>query len=724
MKGKLLGTASAIALAAFGPSASAQDTVTAPESGAYGIALDPITIFATLSPIAAFDFPGQVTVVEREEIETRQANSLSDIVKDVPGVFVDGGARRSGQSPTIRGFRDEDILILVDGVKQSFISGHDGRIFIEPELLKTVEVIKGPMSALYGSGALGGVIALTTVDAADFLDPGETAGLRVKAGYQSVNEEFVITSTGFARSYDGKIDVVASFTYRESGDIKLGNGTTLPDEEEIKSSLVKGTAEIAPDLKFTGTWVHFQEDALNPNNPQSDTLPSSGPFAPNPNPDVNRFVQSDTVSGKLSYAPTGNPFIDANLLVYWAQHTNEEADTTTTRFTDRDIETTGVNIDNRSRFSLSDNTKLTLTYGAEYYVDRQTGTDNDPIQSSNPADLQPKNVPDADATYYGVFAQAEFNVTQPMGLPGEFILLPGVRWDGFENAYNDAENFDDYEDQAISPKLGLTYKPVPWLMLFGNYGEAFRAPSYTELYAQGAHFRFAPAGTPGILVNIFNANPNLRPQDGTTIEGGIGFDFKNVAMADDRLTIKGSYWESDVKDFIDLDVEASGCFPPVPNQDLCFSQYNNKDAELDGIEIALKYDSPRWYAGAAYTHVDGIDTQTGNYLGVLQPDKIILDAGVKMPEWWSRFGVRLTVADEFTKFNPPTSDEERPEGPRDAYNLIDVYAVIQPEEGPFKGFRLDLGLDNITDEDYELIAAGAFEEGINFKAALSWTHKW
>ena len=131
--------------------------------------LDPISIFATLNPIASFEYPGQVSVVERDAIQTRQASDLEDVLQHVPGVLVDGGARRSGQAPTIRGFREEDILILLDGARQNFISGHDGRLFIEPDLLKSVEVVKGPISSLYGSGGLGGAIALTTVDASDFL---------------------------------------------------------------------------------------------------------------------------------------------------------------------------------------------------------------------------------------------------------------------------------------------------------------------------------------------------------------------------------------------------------------------------------------------------------------------------------------------------------------------------------------------------------------------------
>jgi hemoglobin/transferrin/lactoferrin receptor protein len=677
-----------------------------------GTWLDPITIFATLTPFSTFDYPGQVTVVDREEIQTRQANSIDDVLEAVPGVEVEGGARRSGQAPSIRGFREEDILILVDGVKQSFISGHDGRIFIDPDLLKSAEVIKGPMSALYGSGALGGVIALTTVDASDFLEEGETMGVRLKAGFQGVNEEISLTSTGFARSHDGKFDVISSFTYRESGDIELGSGETLPEDEQIKSSLIKGNAELAPGLKLTGTWVHYDTDALNPANPQSDT--TGGGLPTRSNPLVNRDILSDTVSGKLAYAPSDNPLVDGSLLVYWARHRSTEDDTTSARLTELEVETTGVNIDNRSRFELSPTARLTLTYGAEYYVDSQTGLDNLPPGGAV------KTTPNADAAYYGVFSQAEFKFDTPLGMPGELTVLPGIRWDGFENNYKDTEDYDDFEESAISKKLGVSYKPVPWLLLFGNYGEAFRAPSYTELYAQGNHFQLAP----GFPFNVFEPNPTLKPQEGVTLEGGAGLDFRDTLEQGDRFTVKGSYWTTDAENFIDLDVViTSGC-TPFPPGGPCYSRFENKNAELDGFELEAKYDAARWYLGAAYTHMDGIDTETGKYLGILQPDKIILDVGVKVPEIWARFGARFTFASEFTKFNPPASPNEIPEGPRDAYNLIDVYASFEPGDGMFKGFRLDLGVDNITDEDYEVIAAGVSEEGVNYKAALSWTHKW
>lgn len=670
-------------------------------------ALEPVTIFATLTPTSTFDYAGQVSVVEREQIQTEQAGALGDVLKQVPGVFVDGGTRRSGQAPTIRGFREEDTLVLLDGVKQSFISGHDGRIFVEPDLLKSVEVVKGPVSALYGSGALGGVIALTTVDAADFLEEGETSGVRVKAGYQSVNEEFAISTTGFMRSLDGRFDVVGSLTYRDSSDIDLGNGATLPEDEEIKSALVKGTAQLTPDLKFTTSWIHYDTDTVNPNDPQGNNVPSNDPT--NPNELVNRIVKSDTVSGKLSYNPSTNPLIDGNLLVYWARNSSEERAREGSRITLREIETTGVNIDNRSRFDLSETAQLTFTYGAEYYIDKQTGEDNQPLFGGSVS-----NVPSADASYYGTFVQAELKAQQPLGLPGEATLTPGVRWDGFENNYKGTEDYDDYEDQAVSPRVGATYKPVPWLMMFGAYGEAFRAPSYTELYAQGIHFSTSPFFPP----NRFISNPNLKPQDGTTIEGGVGFDFKDIATHGDQLTLKGSYWETEAKNYIDMVVVTDGCFPPVLNPAMCYSMFDNvPNAELDGIEVELKYDSARFFGGIAYHTIDGINTDTGEYLGSLYANRYIVDAGVKVPEWWSRFGARFTFAGEMNKVNEG-------EAPRDAYNLVDLYAVIEPTEGPLKGFRLDLGVDNVTDEAYELIEAGVYEDGRNYKAAVTWTYKW
>lgn len=674
-----------------------------------GIALDPITIFATLSPTSSFDYPGQVTVIEQERIEDLQPSSIADVLKGVPGAFVDGGPRRTGLSPTIRGIRGEDVLILIDGVRQSFVSGHDGRVFVDPGVLKQVEVVKGPVSALYGSGALGGVFGLTTVDASDFLEAGETAGFELRGGYQSVNDEYFLTSTGFARSDNGNVDALASFTYRDSGNIELGDGSTLPAQDEITSALLKSNVQLSRDMKFTGTWVHYQDDALDPQNPQGGEI--GGPS----NPLVDRLVKNDTVSGKLAYAPTGNPLIDATVLGYWSRNEVAEGEIALPRETTRKVETVGINADNRSRFDLSNWGKLTLTYGAEYYRDEQTGSD-----SASP-DGTRGGVPNATADFAGVFTQAELKLFSPGGLPGELTFLPGVRFDRFTN---EADGEDGFEETAVSPKLGVTYKPLPWLMLFGNYGEAFRAPSFNELYADGVHFSgpFGPGGS--LVTNNFVSNPDLRPQDGTTIEGGIGLEFNDVASQGDKFSVKASYWSSDVTNFINLEVNGMGAGGPgdlgcfIPPFTGCTSRFANvANAELEGFELEARYDIGRLYGIATFATIDGKDADTGEYLGILQPNKFYFDLGLKLPEYWSRIGTRMTYGGYFDKVN---GDEL----PRDSFTTFDLYAVIEPGEGALKGFRLDLGVENITDEDYQLIAADVSEPGINFKAALGFTHKW
>lgn len=705
-------SACAFAAPAFGQTESVPVEVVPADA----IELDPITIFATLSPIAAFDYPGQVSVISQEDIAVRQASTLAELFAGVPGVFVDGGSRRSGQSPTIRGIREEDVLVLIDGARQSFVSGHDGRLFIEPELLKSAEVVKGPVSSLYGSGAIGGVIALTTVDAADFLDPGETKGGRVKVGYGSVDNELLISKTAFARTHDGDIDIIGNFTYRESGDIELGNGFTLPDDHEIVSGLAKGTVQIAPGLSFQTSWVRYTDDALTPNNAQGI----------NTGDNVFRDVLSDTVQGTLSYNPADNDWIDGNLQVYWSRNEVEEAEVDSDRVLSRAVETAGVKLDNRSRFSVSDWGKLTLTYGGEYYQDQQTGKDSAPLGSgplfpgdpfSNPAILP--NIPSGTADFAGLFTQAELNVAEPLGGPGELTILPGVRWDSFKNSFDgDEDGFDEIDEQAVSPKIGVSYKPVPWLLLFGNYGEAFRAPSFNEAYATGNHFpAFGPC--PGGLCgyNTFIPNPGLKPQDGRTIEAGLGFDFKDVVTAGDTLKLKGSYWQSEVDDFIDLDVVVFGCFDTNPFTPCTSQNVNIANAELDGVEIELSYDSSRFYGKAAFSTIDGRDQDTGAYLGVLQPSKLYFDLGVKIPEYWWRLGTRLTFADDFTKVNEAGQE-------RDGYQTVDLYAVFEPLDGDLKGLRLDFGIDNVTDADYEVVSAGVSEPGINFKAAAAWTYKW
>jgi outer membrane receptor protein involved in Fe transport len=121
-----------------------------------------LAVTATKTPRDPFTTPGEGNVVPGDEIERTQAQSLEDVLRYQPGIDVQNGPRRIGELPVIRGLTGPRGLTTVDGVRLNFQSAHRGRLFVEPDALKQIEVVRGPNSALWGSGALGGVVALTT----------------------------------------------------------------------------------------------------------------------------------------------------------------------------------------------------------------------------------------------------------------------------------------------------------------------------------------------------------------------------------------------------------------------------------------------------------------------------------------------------------------------------------------------------------------------------------
>lgn len=676
-----------------------------------------ITVYATRNPLPAFDYPGQVTVIEKDVIEDFNPSTISDIFAAVPGASFDSGPRRTGDTPAVRGLSGEGVLVMFDGARQSFLSGHDGRFFIDPDLVRAVEVVRGPTSALYGSGALGGVIALRTITAEDFLEDGETAGVKIGGGYQSVNKEWRTTGTGVWRSADNKTDIVGSLTYRNASDIELGSGLTLPSQDEVLSSLLKATLRPNDEMTLSASWIRYSGDSIDPSNPQGNNTAGAG------NEQVDRDIDSDTAIGTFNYDPASS-LVDLNLTGYYTTNAVTEAETGSTRIVTRDVETIGVSLDNRSTFALGAGADLTLTYGGEFYTDEQTGADN------TSADGSRGGVPDAKAKFYGAFAQAELALDTPAGL---LTLLPGVRWDKFEN---EAAGAPSASDEAVSPKIGASLKPAKEIILFANWSEAFRAPSFNEIYADNLHFEIpnlsipgpmGPFGPPYFVSNFFIPNPDLVPEESETWEAGAGFDFDDVFFKGDSLTAKGSYYKSDVTNLIDLEVnipftcfltpgDVLPFFPPCGSGE-AFGNYsrnvNVTNAEIEGVEVEAHYDSDYFYLRANFATIDGTDIDTSDYVGVLSPDTVFADAGVKLVRGDVRIGGRITAAGDFNKVNDPSNA-------RDGYTVGDVYLVWQPQQGALEGLRIDLGVDNVTDTDYEVVAAGVSQPGRNYKLAVSW----
>jgi len=406
--------------------------------------LGAISVTATRNPIEAFEYPDMVTLVGQDQIQLLQASTPDDILRFVPNVEFTGGPRRTGEVPSIRGFSGPDVIILFDGSRQNFNAGHDGRFFIDPSLIKEVEVLRGPASSLYGSGGTGGVIEFRTLDAADLLAEDETLGARISGGYQSVNEEKFATFSAYGILGEGA-DFIGSVTKRVSSTIELGDGTELGNtDDDILAALAKASFEIGEHHRINGAFIKFNNLAEEPNVGQGGADEDT----------VEKDIRSDTYRVGYSYENPNNDLINLDLTAYYTDFQADEL-----RLDDlgagpagqllkRDVDTIGLRLDNRSRLSLGDMIDTTLTYGGEIYRDTQDGASDDGDRDG---------VPDADANFYGLFGQAEILLTEPFGqIPGDFIIIPGLRYDDYRSTSAIA---DDNEESQISPRLGVTYLP-------------------------------------------------------------------------------------------------------------------------------------------------------------------------------------------------------------------------------------------------------------------------
>lgn len=114
------------------------------------------------------DAPASISIITREELERRPFSNLEDAVRSVEGVSV-VGSDPGNEDIVIRGMPGEYTLILVDGRRQGTretmnrgTGGVQASMIPPLSAIERIEVVRGPMSALYGSDAMGGVINIIT----------------------------------------------------------------------------------------------------------------------------------------------------------------------------------------------------------------------------------------------------------------------------------------------------------------------------------------------------------------------------------------------------------------------------------------------------------------------------------------------------------------------------------------------------------------------------------
>lgn len=192
------------------------------------IQLDTLSVIGTGNEVNASTV--NRSTLTQADIDRYQSNNIPSLLQTLPGVSQGGSLKPGGQTINIRGFGDaEDVPLTVDGAtKTGFERYQQGTVFIEPELIKRIEVEKGPNSPFTGNGGFGGTVNMVTKDAPDLLKDGRNSGAMLKYGYSSNDHEQVYSSAIYGRTDDGRFDALAYLTQRDGGDMKVA--AKLPND--------------------------------------------------------------------------------------------------------------------------------------------------------------------------------------------------------------------------------------------------------------------------------------------------------------------------------------------------------------------------------------------------------------------------------------------------------------------------------------------------------------
>lgn len=691
---------------------------------AQSVELDSINVIATRDPSRFAYTPEKQS---KDSLLSKQATSVAAALEDIPNVDIRGGSRSIAQKPNIRGLSDNRVVQVIDGVRQNFDLAHRGSYFLPMSLIQEIEVIKGPSSSLWGSGALGGVVAMRTPNALDLLKNNDKFGVKIRQGYQTANNLSEKDVSVFAAN--DKFDVLISGFYNNADNLRTGKGNKLNNTAYKQfGGLAKFGWQIndANRVELSHRETRFQQTAPSNNEVENELTnekiidqikefhgPNSG-FPPRTQPSPSKtsefYSKVKTRFGSVSYLTDqqipdqstvfnyyltpDNPYLNTHIALYNNKTIEKEQRKVSGVKDQTKLTTRGINLRNSSELS-----HISFVYGVDYMRDKirtERGTNDKDAKFR----AEPYN---ANSNTTGVYLIAH------IPLFGEKLLVsPSVRYDHYDTSSKTVK----YKDNHLSPATKLTWIVTNWLDFTAKYNEAFRAPSMQERFVSGAHFGANILGSDRI--NRFVANPNLRPETAKNKEITANLHFDSLFKQGDKFKIEATYFRNDVKDFINLKIfndantstSANGAFLPKN------SQYQNiTNARLSGIELQAQYQTQRLTLFTNYGSTKGKDKDSGEALSNIAASKI--GVGVNYALVKDKFTVGATVTHYAAQRRVPKDHGVT----YPSYILTDLRATYAPLKGEWKNLRLDFALENLFDRKYQ--PAFSLMEGTGRNAKIS-----
>ncbi|MGC4060333.1 MAG: TonB-dependent receptor plug domain-containing protein [Aquabacterium sp.] len=711
-----------------------------------------------------------VSTIGTAEIQRRQLNSIFDVVKDVPGVSVDGGPRASGMKFNIRGFSDnDDVLFKIDGAVKGFEKYRFGSgVFIEPELLKAIEVQRGP-AITSGSGALGGTISATTQSANDLLRPGQQVGALAKTGYAWNNAEQLRMLALYGRLSD-QWSWLGAATHRQSEDIQLADGSKLSaSTSQSDSSLLKLSWRPQDDLQLELGRVAYNSG------PERAPYDATAGEPDNTFGIVRRRIDDQTLNLRLSYTPEASLIQLRGLISHERTHLvdlalQSENSATFTYLPGVPGKTNGTgdrtddwNYDIWSAELFNDmhwaagEFKGTLTLGWQGVRNERT------LQrwTQNPR----YNAPDA--SYISAYPNGFYAAQPPGGKRStawiaehalswqDLTLTPGVRWDDYQlkagggtlDILKAAGQSDTVRFTHTTPSLRLNWLPSALARQWSftvSQADSFKPPLIDEAFTNGVFSRcLRSAGTPLALYDKTTGvdlapKSNIcgdlyRPEVSTTRELSVAWD--------PEATLLGARWQAKASHF-KIDTRHT------------LNSLSARDGEVQqpgtehrfGTELELRADGRSWFGSWGYSRVAGqvsgeglslTQAYSGAIYDVPGPTTTLnLGARALSNRFEAGFRVR-DVGDRLAIVPVKASSCSVPSdvkvaglgngnvGTQFGMRLFDVYASYRISLNAWNDVMVKLAVDNATNELYCLNdgfggGVGTQAPGRNVKLQLVW----
>lgn len=384
--------------------------------------------------------------ITAKQLEQKQAASLQDIFKDQTEFNVGGGSLPAAQKLYARGLEDTLMNVTIDGAQQAgYLFHHQGRVGIEPDIIKSVEAEAGTGAATAGPGALAGSVKFETKDATDLLRKDEQAGAMVKSTYHSNGKGFKNTGTAFGRTGDDS-GILVSGSQLDTDSFKDGNG------DKVKNTDIKQEDLFA---KFSGNIndKHYASLSHEHRVDEGQRNLRAHMVAGSWNPETAQENTRDTTTFNHKYK-SGNPLFNTAATIYHSDAALGITSLTGVK-NGAGVESWGSDLRNSMDLDLHD-----ITFGTDYRHDRAYATD---ASTAN----------DEDATVLGVYLQDDYRFAP------DWLLSAGARFDHYDYNDNIAQNFSS---EGVSPNAGLTWYVTDNLNLFVRHSRALRGVGTKEVY--------------------------------------------------------------------------------------------------------------------------------------------------------------------------------------------------------------------------------------------------